>query len=67
MRLCSFFTFKALVYGMDDVFMPRDDPVDASDEEMNETDRELEDFKRFCLIWFDLSVFQDASATVGYR
>ena len=27
---------------MDDVFMPRDDPVDTSDEEMDEFDRELE-------------------------
>ena len=31
-----------------DVFMPRDDPVDVSDEEMDEFDRELENFKRFC-------------------
>ena len=26
---------------VDDVFMPRDDPVDTSDEEMDEFDREL--------------------------
>jgi len=35
---------------MDDVFVPRDDPVDASDEEMDEFDSELEDFKRFCFM-----------------
>ena len=29
---------------MDDVSMPRDDPVDVSDEEMDEFDRELENF-----------------------
>ena len=31
---------------MDDVFMPRDDPIDVSDEFV----RELEDFKRFCFM-----------------
>ena len=30
--------------------MPRDDTVDASNKEMDEFDRELEDFKRFCFI-----------------
>ena len=30
--------------------MPRDDPVDTSDEEMDEIDRKLEDFKRFCFM-----------------
>ena len=30
--------------------MPRDDPVDASDEEMDKFDRELENFKRFCFM-----------------
>ena len=30
--------------------MPRDDPVDVSDEEMDEFDRELENFKRFCFM-----------------
>ena len=30
--------------------MPRDDPVDTSDEEMDEFDRELENFKRFCFM-----------------
>ena len=35
---------------MDDVFMPKDDPVDVSDEVMDEIDRELENFKRFCFM-----------------
>ena len=35
---------------MDDVFLPRDDPVDVSVGEMDEVDRELEEFKRFCFI-----------------
>ena len=35
---------------MDDVFMPRDDPVDTSEEEMDEFDRELENFKRLCFM-----------------
>ena len=30
--------------------MSRDDPVDTSDEEMDEFDRELENFKRFCFM-----------------
>ena len=30
--------------------MPRGDPVDASDEEMDEFGRELENFKRFCFM-----------------
>jgi len=35
---------------MEDVFMPRDDPVDTLDEEIDEINRELEDFKRFCFM-----------------
>ena len=35
---------------MDDVFMPGDDPVYTSDEEMDEFDRELENFMRFCFM-----------------
>ena len=30
--------------------MPRDDPVDVSHEEMDEFDRELKNFKRFCFM-----------------
>ena len=35
---------------LDDVFMPKDDAINASDSEMDEIDRELEEFKRFCLM-----------------
>ena len=35
---------------LDDVFMPKDDAINASDGEMDEIDRELEEFKRFCLM-----------------
>lgn len=35
---------------LDDVLMPNDDAVNASDSEMDEIDRELEEFKRFCLM-----------------
>jgi len=35
---------------MDDVFVPRDNTVDASDEELDDFDRELKDFKRFCFM-----------------
>ena len=31
-------------------FMPKDDAINASDGEMEEIDRELEEFKRFCLM-----------------
>ena len=34
----------------DDVFMPKDNTVILEDGEMNEIDRELEEFKRFCLM-----------------
>ena len=34
----------------DDVFMPKDYTVILEDGEMNEIDRELEEFKRFCLM-----------------
>ena len=30
--------------------MPKDDAINASDGEMEEIDRELEEFKRFCLM-----------------
>ena len=30
--------------------MPKDDPVDVSDEVIDEFDRELENFKRFCFM-----------------
>ena len=30
--------------------MPKDDAINASDGEMDEIDRELEEFKRFCLM-----------------
>ena len=34
----------------DDVFMPKDNTVILEDGGMNEFDRELEEFKRFCLM-----------------
>ena len=34
----------------DDVFMPKDNKIILEDGEMNEIDRELEEFKRFCLM-----------------
>ena len=34
----------------DDVFMPKDYTVILEDGKMNEIDRELEEFKRFCLM-----------------
>ena len=34
----------------DDVSMPKDNTVILEDGEMNEIDRELEEFKRFCLM-----------------
>ena len=34
----------------DDVFMPKDNAVILEDGEMIEIDRELEEFKRFCLM-----------------
>ena len=33
-----------------DVFMPRDDALDTEDIEMDITDYELEEFKRFCFM-----------------
>ena len=35
---------------LDDVFLPKDDTVNPEDGEMGEIDRELEEFKRFCLM-----------------
>ena len=35
---------------MKDVFLPRDVPVDASVGKIDEVDRELEEFKRFCVM-----------------
>ena len=35
---------------LDDVFMLKDDTVNPEDGEMDEIDRELEEFKRFCLM-----------------
>ena len=34
----------------DDVFIPKDNTIILEDSEMNEIDRELEEFKRFCLM-----------------
>ena len=34
----------------DDVFIPKDNTIFLEDSEMNEIDRELEEFKRFCLM-----------------
>ena len=35
---------------LDDVFMPKDDAINSSVGEIEEIDRELEEFKRFCLL-----------------
>ena len=35
---------------LDNVFMPKDDAINSSDGEIEEIDRELEEFKRFCLL-----------------
>ena len=35
---------------LDDVFMPKDDAINSSDGEIEEIYRELEEFKRFCLL-----------------
>ena len=38
------------VSSLDDVFMPNDDAVNASDGETDEIDRELEEFIRICVM-----------------
>ena len=41
---------NSMATSQDDVFMPKDSTVILEDGEMNEIDRELEEFKRFCLM-----------------
>ena len=43
-------TSNSMATSQDDVFMPKDSTVILEDGEMNEIHRELEEFKRFCLM-----------------
>ena len=43
-------TSNSMATSQDDVFMPKDSTVILEDGEMNEIDRELEEFKQFCLM-----------------
>ena len=43
-------TNNSMATSQEDVFMPKDSTVILEDGEMNEVDRELEEFKQFCLM-----------------
>ena len=43
-------TCNAMGTSLDDVFMPKDNTAILEDGEMDEINRELEEFKRFCLM-----------------
>ena len=41
---------NSMATSQDDVFIPKDNTVILEDGKMNEIDRKLEEFKRFCLM-----------------
>ena len=43
-------TSNSIATSQDDLFVPKNNTVILEDGEMNEIDRELEEFKRFCLM-----------------
>ena len=47
------------------VFMPRDDALDTEDDEMDVTDHELEEFKRFCFMRKPLENHQKVTVRVN--
>ena len=60
-------TSNAMATSLDDVLMPKDNTVIPEDGVMDEIDRELEEFKRFCLMIKPLKNRQKVAVQVNLK